>query len=74
MRNITLAITQMACSDNIEENINNAEQMVREAAGKGANVVLVHHQGFERRGESSETLRNGGLSALPVLTYPRNYP
>ena len=35
---------------------------------------LVHHQGFERRGEGQKTLRNGGLSALPALTYPRNYP
>ena len=36
--------------------------------------LLVHHQGFEQRGEGQKTLRNGGLSALPALTYPRNYP
>ena len=39
-----------------------------------ASVCLVHHQGFERRGEGSETLKTGGLTALPDLTYPRTYP
>ena len=39
-----------------------------------ASVCLVHHQGFERYGRGPKTLRNGGLTALPGLAYPRNYP
>lgn len=41
MRNVTLAATQMACSWNIDENIARAEKLVREAAGMGANIVLL---------------------------------
>ena len=36
-----LAITQMACSWHIEDNLNQAESLVREAAGKGANIILL---------------------------------
>lgn len=35
---------------------------------------MLHHQGLERNGEGQKTLRNGGLSALPALTCPGNYP
>lgn len=41
MRNVTFATTQMACTDNIEENIAKAEKMIREARDKGADVVLL---------------------------------
>ncbi|MDH3228175.1 MAG: N-carbamoylputrescine amidase [Alphaproteobacteria bacterium] len=41
MTKLTVAATQMACSWNIEANIGRAEEMVREAAGKGANIVLL---------------------------------
>ncbi len=41
MRNVTFAVTQMACTDNIEENIAKAEDMVRKAAAEGANVILI---------------------------------
>ncbi|MDN0084758.1 N-carbamoylputrescine amidase [Crenobacter sp. SG2305] len=41
MRNITVAATQMACSWDIEANLANAEALVREAAGQGANLVLL---------------------------------
>jgi N-carbamoylputrescine amidase len=41
MRKVTVAATQMSCSDNIEENIQKAERLVREAAGKGANIILI---------------------------------
>jgi N-carbamoylputrescine amidase len=41
MREVTVAATQMACSWEREENIANAEALVREAAGRGAQVVLV---------------------------------
>ena len=41
MRNVTLAATQMACSWNIEDNLVRAEALVREAATRGAQIVLI---------------------------------
>lgn len=39
MRKVTVAATQMMCSANMEENISNAERVVREAASMGANII-----------------------------------
>jgi N-carbamoylputrescine amidase len=41
MRNVTVAATQMACTANAAENIANAEKLVRQAAGQGANIILI---------------------------------
>jgi N-carbamoylputrescine amidase len=41
MRNVTVAATQFACGDDREANIATAERLVREAAGRGAQVILV---------------------------------
>ena len=41
MRNVTLAATQMACSWDIESNLRRAEALIREAAGRGADIVLI---------------------------------
>ncbi|MBP3952710.1 N-carbamoylputrescine amidase [Bacillus suaedae] len=41
MRKVKVAATQMSCSNNIDENIKNAEAMVREAASKGAQIILL---------------------------------
>lgn len=41
MRKIKVAATQMSCSRNREETLNKAEKMVREAARKGANIILL---------------------------------
>lgn len=41
MRNVVLAATQMACSWNSEENVRRAEKLIREAAGQGANIILI---------------------------------
>ena len=38
---LTLAITQMKCTWDIDANIAKAEALVREAAGKGANIILL---------------------------------
>ncbi|MBX3702551.1 MAG: N-carbamoylputrescine amidase [Steroidobacteraceae bacterium] len=38
---VTVAATQMACGTDRDANIANAERLVREAAGRGANVVLI---------------------------------
>lgn len=40
-RLVRVAASQMACSWNVDENIANAESLVREAAGKGANIILL---------------------------------
>ena len=41
MRKITLAATQFACSWDTRANVAKAKALVREAAGKGANAVLI---------------------------------
>jgi N-carbamoylputrescine amidase len=41
MRNVKVAATQMSCSNNIEENIIKAEQLVRQAASQGAQIILI---------------------------------
>ncbi len=41
MRKVVVAATQMSCSTNIEENIEKAEKLVREAAAKGAQIILL---------------------------------
>ena len=41
MTGITVAATQMACSWDLERNVENAVALVREAAGRGAQIVLL---------------------------------
>ncbi|NLK97382.1 MAG: N-carbamoylputrescine amidase [Epulopiscium sp.] len=41
MRKVIVAATQMQCSKNIDENIKNAEKLVRNAAAQGANIILL---------------------------------
>ena len=41
MREVTVAATQMACSWDREANLAGAEALIREAAGQGAQVVLI---------------------------------
>ncbi|WP_319521711.1 N-carbamoylputrescine amidase [uncultured Desulfosarcina sp.] len=41
MRNIRVAATQMSCSANKEKNIAKAENLVREAAAQGAQIILL---------------------------------
>lgn len=41
MRKVTVAAVQMQCDRSREKNIEKAEEMVRQAAGKGANVILL---------------------------------
>ena len=41
MAQVTVAATQMACSWDREANVRNAETLVREAAGRGAQIVLI---------------------------------
>ena len=41
MTMLTIAATQMPCSWNLEDNLDRAEQLVRDAAAQGAQVVLL---------------------------------
>ncbi len=41
MRNLTVAVTQMACSPSRERNIEQASQLVEQAADRGAQIVLL---------------------------------
>ena len=41
MPTVKLAVIQMSCSDVLEENLDKAEHFIREAAGAGANIVLL---------------------------------
>ena len=41
MREVTFAATQMACSNNSKDNIDQAVSLIEQAAKKGANVVLI---------------------------------
>jgi N-carbamoylputrescine amidase len=41
MREVTVAATQMTCSWDVDENVTRAMELVREAASRGANVVLI---------------------------------
>ena len=41
MREVTVAATQMACSNDTDKNVSNAEKLVRQAASKGAQIILI---------------------------------
>ena len=41
MRQVTVAATQMACGWDRDQNVADAERLVREAAGRGARIVLL---------------------------------
>lgn len=41
MRKVTVAAVQMSCGWNLEDNLSKAERLVREAASKGADIILL---------------------------------
>lgn len=47
MRKITIGAVQMRCSHSVQENIEKADRMTREAAARGANIILLPEL-FER--------------------------
>ena len=47
MRNVKIAAIQMQCSTNLQDNLEKAEKMVRQAAGEGAQIILLPEL-FER--------------------------
>lgn len=48
MRKVKVAAVQMRCTENVNENIANAEKLVREAAADGAQIILLPEL-FERQ-------------------------
>ena len=48
MRNVKIAAIQMQCSTNLQTNLEKAEKMVRQAAGDGAQIILLPEL-FERQ-------------------------
>ncbi len=41
MKEVTVAATQMACSNDTDKNVSNAEKLIRQAASKGAQIILI---------------------------------
>ncbi|HAR33476.1 MAG TPA: N-carbamoylputrescine amidase, partial [Desulfobacter sp.] len=41
MDKVNVAVTQMVCSKTYETNVNKAERVVRDAAARGANIILL---------------------------------
>ena len=41
MSEVTIAATQMACSENIDENIDKAEYLIQQAVKQGAQIILL---------------------------------
>ena len=66
---VTVAATQMACSDNREANIAGAEALVRQAAAQGANVVLIQEL-FESPYFCKDHLGSHFDLALPIDENP----
>ena len=69
MRNITVAAIQMQCSTVVEENLKKAEEMIRKAAGKGAQVILLPEL-FEREYFCQQKRYDFYEYALPVDENP----
>lgn len=66
MRNVTIAAVQMQCSDVVSENIEKADAMVRQAAGQGAQIILLPEL-FERPYFCQERRYEYYSFAKPVL-------
>ncbi len=69
MRNVTIAATQMACSDVVSENVERGEKLVRDAVSKGANVVLLQEL-FEGFYFCQDELPEFYARALPARGHP----
>ena len=41
MWEVTVAATQMACSNDTDKNVSNAEKLVKQAASEGAQIILI---------------------------------
>ena len=66
---VTVAATQMACGWDREANIANAEKLIREAAKRGANIVLIQEL-FEAPYFCKDHLAKHFELALPIAENP----
>ena len=66
MRKVTIGTVQMKCSTVVSENIEKADAMVREAAGQGADIILLPEL-FERQYFCQERRYEYYAFAKPVL-------
>lgn len=69
MRNVKVAALQFSCSKDVQENINKAEKMVKEAADNGANIILLPEL-FERQYFCQEKRYDYYNYALPLEKNP----
>ena len=69
MRQVKVAALQFSCSKDVQENINKAEKMVREAADNGANIILLPEL-FERQYFCQEKRYDYYDYALPLEKKP----
>ena len=68
-RNVTVAATQFVCSWDLSANMASAERVVRAAAAKGANVILVQEL-FETPYFCAEQSPKYQSLAKPVAGHP----
>ena len=69
MRMVTVATTQMACTDDRIECVVHAEQMIRDAAGQGAGIILLQEL-FEGHYFCQDEDPRAFLRAHPVEGHP----
>lgn len=69
MRKVKVAALQFSCSKDVQENINKAEKMVREATDNGANIILLPEL-FERQYFCQEKRYDYYDYALPLEKNP----
>jgi len=69
MRNVTVAATQMACGDDPAANLAQAETLVRQAAGQGAQIILIQEL-FETRYFCQDMIHAHFNLARPIAENP----
>lgn len=69
MRKVKVAALQFSCSKDVQENINKAEKMVKEAADNGTNIILLPEL-FERQYFCQEKRYDYYNYALPLEKNP----
>ena len=69
MSELCLAVTQMACGDNVSENVDRAESLVRQAAEQGAQIILLQEL-FETPYFPKEQLAKVYDMARPAENHP----
>src|SRR5262249_3489683 len=71
LNDVTLGVVQFACTDDASQNLATASRLVREAAGRGANIVLVQElfEGlyFCQEEQPAHFARAGPLEGHPLI-------